>query len=563
MQGAPDGWSGSHAGSRGRILERILRTFDFDSENRNSSRISAEEREPEHWRDQQRDLGDSRPLDSGIAQRLSHGFGRTVPDVRVHSGPAGRAAARSQHAPAFSVGREIVLDEDAIARSKIDREEILAHEVAHVMQRARGGSSPSAAHEYDATSTSVNAVMRGRGADLSPAAPSLGASALSLHRCTPSPVEEALKGNRPFTADLSRQALQQYRGMSASDRDRAVARYYPTNAYHRLLQALPPADASGPYTNEVQDMEQRIQRLAGRSYAAAHGLADENAMVQAQTTLMQQRNLAQAQAAVGPAPTPAQIAQQQPAQVAQTSIPPSANVLTPAQVTTWENKARNVSIPAVVAHAAAHHPELALTAADFHVDVVAIENRGQGVVAQGTIIGGRNVCVVGRPFVELVDRDPAYVMSAVQHELHGHPEYGPYGTPGSEYGLDLYDRAAARMPGYVRPVGPGRTTEVDSYAYQETEIYSLLRSMPYHTAPTAAHAAVSQYSVDPASTVRARIGLIKSQWAPTVAQALLRGLYQRLRHDPRITPAALDAFRQGVRAHYTGADASIANEILL
>jgi len=183
-------------------------------------------------------------------------------------------------------------------------------------------------------------------------------------------------------------------------------------------------------------------------------------------------------------------------------------------------------------------------------------------VAYGDRIGGRNVCVVGRPFVRLVDANPAYVMSTVVHELHGHPEYGTYGASGTEYGLELYDRAAALMPGYTQPTGPGRTSEIDAYAYQETEIYSLLRSLSYHTAPSAAHASVQQFSVDPASTVSARIGIIKQQWTPVVAQALLRGLYQRLRHDPRITTAALNAFRQGIRNNFTGAEASIAAAIL-
>jgi hypothetical protein len=94
------------------------------------------------------------------------------------------------------------------------------------------------------------------------------------------------------------------------------------------------------------------------------------------------------------------------------------------------------------------------------------------------------------------------------------------------------------MPGYTQSAGAGRTSEIDAYAYQETEIYSLLRSLPYHTMLAPADAALQPNYADPEPTVRARIGLIKQQWEPRVSKALLRGLYQRLRLDPRIRPEA-------------------------
>src|SRR5205085_4576514 len=104
----------------------------------------------------------------------------------------------------------------------------------------------------------------------------------------------------------------------------------------------------------------------------------------------------------------------------------------------------------------------------------------------------RNVVMVGRPFVRYVEANPAYALSTVFHELRGHPEYGTYGAAGTEYGLTLYDRAAARMPGYVRPTGAGRTSEIDAYAYPETEIYSLLREFTYFVPLAPAHTAALQ-----------------------------------------------------------------------
>jgi hypothetical protein len=105
-------------------------------------------------------------------------------------------------------------------------------------------------------------------------------------------------------------------------------------------------------------------------------------------------------------------------------------------VASWTTRA-NAAVAAMVTYASAHHPELHLTAADFLVDVPGIENRGAGVIAYGQEVSSRRLAVVGRTFVRYVDANPAYAMSTIVHELHGHPEYGPYGVSGSEYGMTL------------------------------------------------------------------------------------------------------------------------------
>jgi hypothetical protein len=300
--------------------------------------------------------------------------------------------------------------------------------------------------------------------------------------------------------------------------------------------------------------------------AGASGLADEGQMAQAQADFMRARNQAAAQALnpAGPPPDTAHVAAQQQSQVAATSIAPSTSTLSPAEVASWTTRA-NAAVTTMVSYAAANRPELHLAEADFHVDVEGIENRGVGVIAYGSEFGGRHVVVVGRPFVRYVDANPAYALDTVVHELHGHPEYGPYGSPGTEYGLKLYDLAAARMPGYTQPAAgtPGRNSELDAYAYQETEIYSLLRQYPYNVPLAPADSALAASHPDPEAWVRARIGLIKQQWEPRLAQALLHGLYRRLRLDPRITADALHAFERGVRANYTGPEGPVADSILL
>jgi hypothetical protein len=508
-------------------------------------------------------LGSGRPLEPGQRSRFEQGFGANLEHIRIHSGPEASRLADSASAVAVTSGRDIAFGSGEYRPGSFSGDLILAHEIAHALQYREGSAALSEdTAETSATSAGMAAASRMRGGTHPADAAGLPHDGLALRSCTRSNVQKALDGEIAWTPTLATQALDQYQAMSDSDRQRAFDRYYPTGAYARLLQALPPGAASGPYNEIVQDILRRAQRRGALESAAASGLTSEAAMAQAQATLMQQRNLAAASAALpsGAAPpTTAQVAAQQQAQVAQTSIAPSTSTLTPAQVTAETTRA-NTAVTTLISYAASHYPELGLTTADFHVDVVGIEDRGAGVIAYGETIGGRRVVTVGRPFSDYVDRSPAYAIGTVVHELRGHPEYGPYGQAGVEYGLTLYDLAAARMPGYTRPTGAGRTSEIDAYAYQETEIYSLLREVPYFTPLAPADVALPQ--TDPAPLVTSHVREIKQQWEPRIAKALLRGLYQRLRLDPRITAAALRVFENAVRANYSGADASTANDIL-
>ncbi|MGW1346185.1 eCIS core domain-containing protein [Kribbella sp. NPDC002412] len=478
--------------------------------------------------------------------RWQASFARDLSHVVVHDNEQSAALSTANNAYGVATDGEVFLGRTPAG--DLGREVVIAHELAHALgARTEEGAERAAA--------GARARLHGR-AGPAPTVPGSPGRSLALHSCSrgPSKAQRALDGEIAFTADLARDALSEYRALSDADRHSAVVKYYPGGAIQRLLGALPADDASGPFNDVVQDILRRVQRHSALASAQASGLATESHMVVAQSMHMEAENLALAQAATGSAtPTQAQVTAQQAAQVAQTSIPPSSSVLTPIQVLN-HTTAAVAAVVSVVSYAKVHHPELDLTAADFKVDVVGLENRGAGVIAYGEVEAGRNVAVVGRTFTRFVQANPAYALSVVVHELHGHPEYGPYGLPGSEYGLELYDRAARLMPGYVQPTGAARTSEIDAYGYQETEIYSLLRSLPYHTPLAAKDAALQAGYVDPEPTVVGRLQLIQSQWEARVAKALVRGMYERFRLDPRLTPAALAAFRRSVTTVF-GADA--------
>ena len=258
-----------------------------------------------------------------------------------------------------------------------------------------------------------------------------------------------------------------------------------------------------------------------------------------------------------PPPSQAQIAAEQQAQVAQTSIAPQTRTLTPAREATLTTAA-NAAVTSFVTWVTGAHPDLHITAAHFRVAVREVWDRGDGIIAFAAQ-GGAPRCVVGEAFTQATTANPAYALPTVVHELWGHNEYGPYSQPGTEQGLEIYDRAAALMPGYTRPADgtPDRRSEIDAYAYQETEMYSLMREVEFYTPNAPAdRAALDSINYDPAPVISTRIGLIKSQFEPRVARSIVRGLYQRYRTDPRLVPAAIAAFTAGVRANFPAPEAA-------
>lgn len=338
--------------------------------------------------------------------------------------------------------------------------------------------------------------------------------------------------------------------LNDTDLNDTLARMESDGFLNRLLDNISTADRSS-YNRIIQRVLQRIQRTAATTYAAGLGLPSQTDMAREQATFMHTQNTAAAAAVYGPSPSASQVAAQQANQVASTSIAPQTATLSPAdeaRLNTAATAAKNTFITWVQAN----HPDLNIRATDILVDSRAVFERGQGIIAFAS--GGQ--AVVGEAFTLAVNGNPAYALPTIVHELRGHPQYGPYGQPGTEFGLELYDQAAALMPGYAQPTGAGRTEELDAYAYQETEIYSLMLEVPYYTPVTSAHSSLASINYDPVPEISNRIGIIISQYESRVAQSLIRGLVRRFRSDPRLDPRSLAAFEQGVRNNFSASDAS-------
>lgn len=424
---------------------------------------------------------------------------------------------------------------------------LVAHELAHVVQNRRrphSGNTPITARnspaEFDAERAATAVAGGGRATVTAMAG---GALALSPKN----PFDDAKAWS---TSAEAATAMRAYQALPAADRRAAVEASYSTTL-SKVLASLTSTDQVQTFVDSLREVTRWVEEAETRKSAGKTDdqIAAEQAKFMAKQAADAAKAAADAEAkakgvAAAP-PTPAEIEKARKDAVAATSIPKSApnwwGGLSAADKASWKTRG-NKAIDAVVKHGKAKHPELKITAANFNLDFPGTEARGLNVVAAGS------PAQVGKAFVTSVELNPAYVMDVVVHEIFGHPEYGDYGT---EYQLKLYDKAAAKVPGYVKPGAdsPDRTTELDAYAYQETEIYAVLRSSSYRTAPKAAHVAKVP-NLDTQTLVTWHVGLIKDQWASAVVVAILRGLRKRFRVDPRITGPALTMFDIAVETNF-------------
>jgi hypothetical protein len=361
-------------------------------------------------------------------------------------------------------------------------------------------------------------------------------------------------------------AVDAYVGLSAADRFTAVKESY-TKHLAWVLGTLPKADQAHKYRDAIREITRLVEEIETRASA---GLTDDQiATTQRDFLKKQAEDAAAAEAAKKappkkgppPKPTQAEVEQQRKKQVESTSIPPPKpsgwDAMAPKEQKKWTDRAK-AAVAKVVAHAKAKHPEIGLTDKMFRIAFKDVESRGANVVAFGESDGaGGTRAAIGFAFVTAVELNPAYVMDVVVHEVSGHPEYGTYGT---EYHLALYDAAMAKTPGYVKPAAgsAARRSEIDAYAYQETEMYSVLRSMPYRTGPAPADVGKVP-NLDTQVIVTWRVGLMKKQWAPALIVPILRGFKMRLVIDPRITGAAMNVFFNAVKANFDAATATKIN----
>jgi Domain of unknown function (DUF4157) len=109
--------------------------------------------------------GGGRSLDAAIAEDVGSALGDPFSEVRVHSDDHAAALSRAVSARAFTVGRDIFFGEGEYEPGSARGRELLAHELAHVVQQRGGGQSGplTVSEPGDALEREADAVSRGIG----------------------------------------------------------------------------------------------------------------------------------------------------------------------------------------------------------------------------------------------------------------------------------------------------------------------------------------------------------------------------------------------------------------
>lgn len=101
-----------------------------------------------------------RELDGGVRRLMERRFGFDFSGVRIHDDAAAAASADAAGAAAYTIGTHVVFGTGRRSWSTMEGQDLLAHELTHVVQQRAAGrtttdSTPSAAAEQEATHTSA------------------------------------------------------------------------------------------------------------------------------------------------------------------------------------------------------------------------------------------------------------------------------------------------------------------------------------------------------------------------------------------------------------------------
>lgn len=107
-------------------------------------------REVAKWRGDEGGTG-SRQLPGEVRGDLEQATGRSLGHVQLHDGPEGAAVAAQHGARAVAIGRDIHMGAGQLDPASPDGRELLAHEVAHVVQAEAHSNTPALAKKVDGT----------------------------------------------------------------------------------------------------------------------------------------------------------------------------------------------------------------------------------------------------------------------------------------------------------------------------------------------------------------------------------------------------------------------------
>ena len=376
-----------------------------------------------------------------------------------------------------------------------------------------------------------------------------------------------LKAGKKLTASEAEQVIKAYKGMGDAAREKLVSDLHTVGAANTALQtllsSLASADVKVSYRAEVKDMLQRVQAQATRS--AAGGKSDDD-LAKIQGTWMEKEAKAKAlkkkqeEAKKKGLPIPKTVSKTEIAEVHKENVMKRTIQDAPALTEwgkmvaagtdkAWLTRAKEVR-KLIVAEAKIRVPDMAIKESDITIDPKTIADWGANIFA----LSGRPM-TGGLSFFNSADPKkgghPKYVIGPVVHEIHGHPMHG---SSAESYGYKVFKHMLSKsyFPSHD-PAKPGPSKEKKLYGYAETEIFANLIESDYRVdVPKAARKKGITGGVDPVKDLKKRVNIINTYYEPSVSKAILLGMWERFRIDPRLTDKAKKIYKDAVNAEVPG-----------
>lgn len=112
----------------------------------------------------EKERGGGQPLDRSMQEKMGSVLGHDFGDVRVHHSPEADALSQNLDAQAFTTGKDIFFRQGAYAPESGEGQELLAHELTHVVQQGTGmtggGSKMTVNAPHDAYENSADAAAQ-------------------------------------------------------------------------------------------------------------------------------------------------------------------------------------------------------------------------------------------------------------------------------------------------------------------------------------------------------------------------------------------------------------------
>lgn len=207
-------------------------------------------------------------LDAGVRQDMEARFAEPFQDVRVHADRAAAQETAALGAKAYTQGRDVFFGAGRYAPHAREGRHLLAHELAHVVQQARGGSDIPAGAEADADRVAATVAAGGTARVGTAAAPGV--------QCAPeeTPWWKRVQKGAGAVVDRVAQAPAALKEAAVETKGRAVQKYDETKAtVTQKLEKVTTKNVKAAALNTTERMLKPMQMLADVSGTARKKMA--------------------------------------------------------------------------------------------------------------------------------------------------------------------------------------------------------------------------------------------------------------------------------------------------